>query len=62
MCGGISPNIWPGVEQLPLYNKMVLYPEKPRKISEKLSPVIKKSISDMTSPCREQVMCFVLLV
>jgi cyclin-dependent kinase 9 len=38
LCGGISPKVWPGVEQLPLYGKLKLHPENPRMLRDKLKP------------------------
>lgn len=32
LCGAISPEVWPGVERLDLYNKMELTPTNKRKV------------------------------
>jgi cyclin-dependent kinase 9 len=32
LCGSINPGVWPGVESLPLYNKIELPPGGTRKV------------------------------
>ena len=44
LCGGINPNTWKGVEEMPLYNKMTFAPEvknAPRIVSQRLKLYIK---------------------
>lgn len=33
LCGSITPQVWPGVENLELYKKMELTPKQKRKVS-----------------------------
>ncbi|XP_075229127.1 cyclin-dependent kinase 9-like isoform X2 [Lycorma delicatula] len=41
LCGSISPEVWPGVESLDLYNKMELPRGQKRKVKERLKPYVK---------------------
>ena len=34
LCGSITPDVWPGVESLDLYNKMELIKGQKRKVSK----------------------------
>lgn len=40
LCGSIEPSVWPGVEKLPLYNKMQLATGRIRKVRDRLKPFI----------------------
>ncbi|CAG2104959.1 unnamed protein product [Medioppia subpectinata] len=40
LCGSITPDVWPGVQRLDLYNKMVLAMNRSRKVKERLRPGI----------------------
>lgn len=40
-CGSITPEVWPGVEKLELYNKLVLKPDLKRKVKERLGYYLK---------------------
>ncbi|KAF9412202.1 hypothetical protein HW555_009225 [Spodoptera exigua] len=41
LCGSITPDIWPGVENLPLYSKMELPKGQKRRVKERLKPYVK---------------------
>ncbi|KAI5701034.1 hypothetical protein M8J75_005441 [Diaphorina citri] len=41
LCGSITPESWPGVETLDLYNKMELPKAQKRKVKERLKPYVK---------------------
>lgn len=41
LCGSITPEVWPGVESLDLYNKMELPRGQKRKVKERLKPYVK---------------------
>jgi len=41
LCGAISPEVWPGVEQLDLYNKMEIPKNQKRRVKERLRPYVK---------------------
>ncbi|XP_022185189.1 cyclin-dependent kinase 9 isoform X1 [Nilaparvata lugens] len=41
LCGSISPEVWPGVEALELYNKMELARGQKRKVKDRLRPYVK---------------------
>lgn len=41
LCGSITPEVWPGVENLDLYNKMELPKGQKRKVKERLKPYVK---------------------
>jgi hypothetical protein len=45
MCGGINTTVWPSVDQLPLFNKMNLSPDKKRVLDERMTQIIVKSES-----------------
>lgn len=45
LCGSIEPSIWPGVNKLPLYNKMVLAPNKRRCVHERMKPYIQEALA-----------------
>lgn len=40
LCGSITPEVWPGVENLDLYNKMDLPKGQKRKVTKKFHIVI----------------------
>ena len=40
LCGGMTPDVWPGVERLDLYHKIKL-PKLPRRVKERLRPYLK---------------------
>jgi len=41
LCGAIQPEVWPGVEQLDLYNKMEIPKIQKRRVKERLKPYVK---------------------
>ena len=41
LCGSITPEVWPGVENLELYNKMELPQQQKRKVKDRLKPYLK---------------------
>ncbi|CAG2116229.1 unnamed protein product, partial [Medioppia subpectinata] len=41
LCGSITPDVWPGVERLDLYNKMDLAKNQKRKVKERLKAYVK---------------------
>ncbi|XP_023723129.1 cyclin-dependent kinase 9 [Cryptotermes secundus] len=41
LCGSVTPEVWPGVESLELYNKMELPRGQKRKVKERLKPYVK---------------------
>lgn len=41
LCGSITPEVWPGVENLPLYSKMELPKGQKRKVKERLKPYVR---------------------
>ncbi|XP_076050954.1 cyclin-dependent kinase 9-like [Oratosquilla oratoria] len=41
LCGSISPEVWPGVEALPLFNTMELAKNQRRKVRERLKPYLR---------------------
>lgn len=41
LCGTINPDVWPGVENLDLYNKMELPKGSKRRVKERLKPYVK---------------------
>ncbi|CAH1395067.1 unnamed protein product [Nezara viridula] len=41
LCGSITPDVWPGVESLELYNKIELSRGQKRKVKERLKPYVK---------------------
>lgn len=41
MCGGINRHVWPGVDQLPYFNRLNLNPDKPRILNDKMSLYVK---------------------
>lgn len=41
LCGTITPESWPGVENLDLYNKMELPRGSKRRVKERLKPYVK---------------------
>lgn len=41
LCGSLTPDVWPGVESLELYNKMELPMGHKRKVKERLRPYVK---------------------
>ncbi|KAL0280533.1 UNVERIFIED_CONTAM: hypothetical protein PYX00_001795 [Menopon gallinae] len=42
LCGSITPEVWPGVENLELYNKMDLPRGQKRKVKDRLKPYVKE--------------------
>ncbi len=45
LCGAITPEVWPGVEELELYNKMELSTLPKRRVKERLKPYVKDSLA-----------------
>ena len=41
LCGSITPDVWPGVEKLDLYNKLDLPKNQKRKVKERLKAYVK---------------------
>jgi cyclin-dependent kinase 9 len=41
LCGAISPEVWPGVETMDLYNKMEIPKGTKRRVKERLKPYVK---------------------
>jgi cyclin-dependent kinase 9 len=41
LCGSVTPEVWPGVENLDLYNRLDLPKNSKRKVKERLSPYMK---------------------
>ncbi|CAL4179727.1 unnamed protein product, partial [Meganyctiphanes norvegica] len=41
LCGSTSPEVWPSVEALPLYNKMQLVRGQPRRVQERLKHYVR---------------------
>ncbi|XP_064106979.1 cyclin-dependent kinase 9-like [Macrobrachium nipponense] len=41
LCGSITPEVWPGVENLPLYSTMELAKNHKRKVKERLKPYVR---------------------
>lgn len=41
LCGAITPEVWPGVEKLDLFNKMELPKGSKRRVKERLKPYVK---------------------
>jgi cyclin-dependent kinase 9 len=41
LCGSITPEVWPGVDHLELYNKMELPKDQKRKVKDKLKPYVR---------------------
>lgn len=41
LCGSITPEVWPGVENLSLYSKMELPKGQKRKVKERLKPYVR---------------------
>jgi cyclin-dependent kinase 9 len=41
LCGSITPDVWPGVEKLELFNKMDLKKDLRRRVKERLGPMVK---------------------
>jgi cyclin-dependent kinase 9 len=41
LCGSVTPEVWPGVESLELYNKIKLPCGQKRKVTESLKPFVK---------------------
>ena len=41
LCGAITPDVWPGVDKLELYNKMELPKASKRRVKERLKPYVK---------------------
>ncbi|XP_023020866.2 cyclin-dependent kinase 9 [Leptinotarsa decemlineata] len=41
LCGSITPQVWPGVENLELFKKMELPQKQKRKVKERLTPYLK---------------------
>lgn len=59
MCGGINPSVWPSVDQLPLFHKMQLNPDKKRMLDERMTQIITKSNSmPEAEESRNQVVVF----
>lgn len=45
LCGSIEPSVWPGVDKLPLYNKMRLPTGRGRKVRDRLKPFINETMA-----------------
>lgn len=41
LCGAITPEVWPGVENLELYNKLEISKTQKRRVKERLRPYVK---------------------
>ena len=41
LCGSITPEVWPGVEQLDMYSKLELPKGQKRKVKERLKPYVR---------------------
>lgn len=41
LCGSFTPEVWPGIEALELYNKMDLMPNQKRKVKDRLRPYVR---------------------
>ena len=41
LCGAITPDVWPGVENLELYNKLEIPKNQRRRVKERLRPYVK---------------------
>ncbi|CAB4054144.1 CDK9 [Lepeophtheirus salmonis] len=41
LCGAITPDVWPGVENLELYNKLEIPKNQKRRVKERLKPYVK---------------------
>lgn len=41
LCGSITPELWPGVELLPLYSTMELPKNHKRKVKDRLKPYVR---------------------
>ncbi|KRZ37120.1 Cyclin-dependent kinase 9 [Trichinella pseudospiralis] len=41
LCGSITPTVWPGVEQLPLFHMLKLPMDQKRRVKERLKPYIR---------------------
>jgi serine/threonine protein kinase len=41
LCGAITPEVWPGVESLELYNKLEIPRNQKRRVKERLRPYVK---------------------
>lgn len=45
LCGSIEPSVWPGVDKLPLYNKMRLPTGRERKVKDRLKRFISEPLA-----------------
>ena len=45
LCGSIEPNIWPGVNKLPLYTKLKLPQNERRKVQDRMKPYIQEPLA-----------------
>ena len=45
LCGSIEPSVWPGVDKLPLYNKMRLPTGRARKVKDRLKMFISEPLA-----------------
>lgn len=41
LCGSISPDVWPGVDKLELYNKLEILKNQKRRVKERLKAYVK---------------------
>lgn len=41
LCGSFTTEVWPGVQQLEMFNKIVLPQDQKRKIKERLKPIVR---------------------
>ena len=45
LCGSIEPSVWPGVDRLPLFGKMLLPSGEIRRVRERLKPYIQEPLA-----------------
>ncbi|CAF1107507.1 unnamed protein product [Rotaria sp. Silwood1] len=45
LCGSIEPNVWPGVDSLPLYNNIKLPDSEHRKVYDRMKPYIQEPLA-----------------
>lgn len=45
LCGSIEPNVWPGVNKLPLYSKVKLPENERRKVQDRMKPYIQEPLA-----------------
>jgi cyclin-dependent kinase 9 len=45
LCGSIEPNVWPGVNKLPLYSRLKLPLNERRKVQDRMKPYIQEPLA-----------------